>query len=172
MAIIWYLSFVIMMSCIILNLFLAIILNGYDLAKSSMITTELTLWAQITNFLNQAIAKMRGSISLDYIMEIVCPEEDDEARQERIAREKRGEPKEKITIEKVLQMWKDDDEVQDKMKEQNKEYAYVKSNEYLQELVSDFMIYMKRQRDADEPLQKEIMYKRVRAMEDHFYSIQ
>lgn len=171
MAIIWYLSFVIMMSCIILNLFLAIILNGYDLAKRSMITTELTLWAQITNFLNQAIAKMRGSVSLEYIMEIVCPEEDDEARQERIAREKRGEPKEKITIEKVLQMWKDDDEVQSRMKDSNRDYAFVKSNEYLQELVSDFMIYMKRQRDADEPLQKEIMYKRIRAMEDHFYNI-
>merc|ERR1712146_1716 len=131
--------------------------------------SELTLWAQMSNFLAQAFAKMRGSVSLEYILEAVDPEESEEEKQDRIQREKNGEPREKITIESILADWKADDEVQAKIKDPV--YAYDKSNEFLQELVSDYMVYTRHLRNADEGAQKEIMYKRVRAIEDRLYSV-
>jgi len=160
MAVVWYCSYVLLMVFIVLNLFLAIIIGGYADATAQLATGETTLWTQVANFVKQALAVRHGSISLEYVMELV--DKKDESGEEDFENES-------ITIRAILDTWYDD-ETQHTDKN-DKEYAKKISSEFMQELVQAYMYYRKQQRTMEEETERQIMYNRIRDMDYHFQQL-
>lgn len=165
MSVVWYCTFILLMVFIVLNLFLAIIIGGYSDAKARLATGETTLWKQVFNFIKQAAAQRKGSISLEYVMELVRTKKhvDDEVDTNQIQLKE-----ESVSILDILSVWI---QSQEQGGEEVKEQAKLVSIDFLQQLVSDYMYYKKQQNKMEEDIHKQIMYNRIRDMDYHFQTL-